>query len=160
VTIETIARYLDRWSLAPEDKPFPSYASWLVFVRCDGAPAVLKVPKSGSEELLNPVALAHYGGRAVRILRQDDEAFVMERANPGTELKTLSLSGRDDEATRIAADTFLAIHAHPAPPGPWKSLEDLAKGFGRYRQGPAHPLLDPILVDRAEKMFLDLCATQ
>jgi streptomycin 6-kinase len=55
---------------------------------------------------------------------------------------------------------MLAIHAHPAPQGPWKSVEDLAQGFARYRKGPAHPLLDPALVDRAEKTFLSLCATQ
>lgn len=161
MTIKEIARYLDLWQLVPEGEPFESYASWLVYARCAGAPAVLKVPKADSEELLNALALEHYGDRAaVRVLKRDAHAFVMERAVPGTELATLSLAGRDDEATHIACDVIERLHTRPAPPGEWKTLERLALGFDRHRKGPRHPLLNSSLVDRAEAMFLELSRSQ
>jgi len=161
VTIETIGRYLESWELAQEAEPFESYASWLVYVRSAGTPAVLKVPKPGSEELLNALALEHYGERAaVRVLKRDPHAFLMERAVPGTELAALALTGQDDEATRIACDVIGGLHTRPAPPGEWKTLERLALGFERYRKRPQHPLLTPDLVDRAERTFLELCQSQ
>ena len=161
MTVETIARYLEHWTLTAEGEPFETPASWLVYVRRGHAPAVLKVPKAGSEELLNPLALAHYGDRAaVRVLKRDAHAFLMERAVPGSELAALSLAGRDDEATHIACDVIESLHTRPAPPGEWKTLERLALGFERYRKGPQHPFLSPALVDRAESMFLALCQSQ
>jgi streptomycin 6-kinase len=97
VTISEIARYLGLWQLTPEGEPFETNSSWLVFVRAGGAPAILKLPKAGSEERLNPLALKHYGDRAaVRVLRRDAQAFLMKRAVPGTELATLSLAGKDN----------------------------------------------------------------
>jgi streptomycin 6-kinase len=162
VTISEIARYLDLWELLPEGEPFETNSSWLVFVRSGDAAAILKVPKTNSEEHLNALALEHYGDRAaVRVLRHDADAFLMERAVPGTELATLSLAGKDDEATHIVCDVIEKLHTRPAPPGDWKTLERLALGFVRYRNGQRpHPLLTSDLVDRAEAMFLDLCASQ
>jgi streptomycin 6-kinase len=162
VTIDQIARYLELWQLAPDGEPFETNASWLSYVRSAGAPAVLKIPKLDSEERLNAAALEHYGdGAAVRVLKRDAQAFLMERAVPGTELKALSLEGRDDEATHIICDLIEKLHTRPAPPGEWKKLEQLALGFDRYRKGARrHPLLMPDLVNRAEATFLELCASQ
>ncbi len=162
MTISEIARYLDLWQLSLEGEPFETNSSWLVFVRSGNAPAILKIPKPDSEEHLNALALEHYGDRAaVRVLRRDAHAFLMERAVPGTELASLSLAGKDDEATHVVCDVIEKLHTRPAPPGDWKTLERLALGFVRYRKGSRHhPLLTSDLVDRAEAMFLDLCASQ
>jgi streptomycin 6-kinase len=162
VTISEIARYLDLWQLVPDGEPFETHASWLAYVRRAGVPAVLKIPKPGSEELLNALALEHYGdGAAVCVLKRDVHAFLMERAVPGTELAALSLEGRDEEAAHIVCDVIEKLHTRPAPPGEWKTLERLGLGFDRYRKGPRrHRLLTRDLVDRAEAAFLSLCASQ
>ena len=132
-------------------------------MRQGDARAVLKIPKTAdSEEHLNPLALEHYGdSAAVRVLARDAHAFLMERAVPGSELASLSLSGRDDEATHILCDVMLALHTKSPPPGKWKTVEHLAKGFERNREkARRYSALRPDLIDRAEATFLDLCASQ
>ena len=163
MTIDEIARHLELWQLVAEGEPFETNAALLLYVRKGSLPAVLKIPKGvDAEEHLNPAALAHYGDRAaVRVLERDEHAFLMERARPGTELTSLALNGRDDEATNVFCDVIEALHTKPPPPGNWKSLERLAKGFARNRER-AHErsLLSDDLIDRAETMFLELCRSQ
>lgn len=163
MTAAAIARYLDLWQLTPDGEPFETNSSWLLRVRSAAdTPAILKVPKPSSEELLNAPALEHYGdGAAVRVLKRDAHAFLMERAEPGVELATLSLSGRDSEATNILCDVIAKLHMRPAPLGEWKTLGRLALGFDRYRRSPnKHALLSSELVDRAEATFHELCRSQ
>jgi streptomycin 6-kinase len=97
----------------------------------------------------------------VRVLAHDEHAFLMERAIPGTELSSLSLSGRDDDATHILCDVIAALHTKVPPPGEWKTVERLAQGFARNRdKARRHPVLKPERVDRAEQIFLELCASK
>lgn len=157
-----LAPYLDLWKLTPDGVSFETPSSWLAFVRCGELPAVLKMPKPNSEERLNALALETYDGQAaVRVLKRDTHAFLMERAQPGTELAALSLNDRDVDATHIACNVIENLNARPAPQGEWKTLESLALGFARNRESALRArVLSADLIDRAEAMFLSLCASQ
>ena len=160
MTIETIARYLDRWKLTPDGKPFETPSSWLAYVSREGAAAVLKIPKPESDEHRGALALEHFGDRAaVRVLEHDAVAILMERAMPGTTLAEVVLADRDDDATHVICDAIERLPAGPPPQGDWATLEYLARAWTRYRNGSAHPLLMQELVDRSESIFLDLCRT-
>jgi streptomycin 6-kinase len=159
VTIETIARYAERWSLSLTDKPFETPSAWLVYAVRKSAPVVLKIPKPGSDEHNGAFALAHFGESiAVRVQEHDENAILMERAMPGTTLAEIVLDSRDDEATHVICDLIERLPRGPIPAGNWKTVPYMAGAWDRYRKGEPHPLLMPY-VDRAEAMYLDLCRT-
>jgi streptomycin 6-kinase len=157
VTVETIARYAERWRLTLTDKPFETPSSWLAYAVRGDDPAVLKIPKPGSDEHNGAHALEHFGARiAVRVLEHDVDAILLERAMPGTTLAEVVLDGRDDEATHVICDLIDRLPRGSVPPGDWKTVPYMAGAWDRYRKGEPHPLLTPC-VDRAETMYLDLC---
>lgn len=159
MTIETIARYAERWRLTLTEKPFETPSSWLAYVERGNTPAVLKIPKPGSDEHNGARALEHFGERiAVRVVEHDAEAILLERAMPGTTLAEVVLGGQDDDATHVICDLIERLPRDSVPPGDWKTVPYMAGAWDRYRKGTPHPLLAPY-VDRAETMYLDLCRT-
>ncbi|HEX7294378.1 MAG TPA: aminoglycoside phosphotransferase family protein, partial [Pyrinomonadaceae bacterium] len=64
-------------------------------------------------------------------------------------------TGRDDEATRILAETISRMAHHEPPPG-CPTVFDWARGFDRYHEGPI-PLE---LVQEAQGIYLKLAESQ
>ena len=156
-----VGLWLDRWDLEADGAVIERNGAHVAFVRRGLYRAVLKVLKPGSDEALGPVMLAHYRGRsAVRVLGHEQNAVLLERALPGTELTETVLAGRDDEAVRILCGVIADLHQDDPPPGPWPSVEDWGQAFARYRAGEPHDEIPPDLLDRAEAEFKDLCASQ
>ena len=159
--LSPIELWLDRWELEPDGEAMERNGAHVAFVRRGDNRAVLKVLKPGSDEALGPVMLAHYQGRsAVRVLGHEQNAVLLERALPGTELTETVLAGRDDEAARILCGVMADLHQDDPPPGPWPTVEDWGRAFPRYRAGAPHPEVPADLLDRAEAEFMDLCASQ
>ncbi|WP_052120604.1 aminoglycoside phosphotransferase family protein [Inquilinus limosus] len=159
--LSPIELWLDRWELEPDGEAIERNGAHVAFVRRGDTRAVLKVLKPNSDEMLGPVMLAHYRGRsAVRVLGHEQNAVLLERALPGTELTGTVLAGRDDEAVRILCGVIADLHRDDPPPGPWPTVEDWGRAFARYRAGEPHSEIPPALLDRAETEFMDLCASQ
>lgn len=127
-----------------------------------GAAAVLKIFTSigAVDEANGAAALQAFNGcGAVRLLRHDRGAYLTEYA-PGPSLAPLVRDGRDDEATRIIADTLMELHEAPAPPPP-AQLTPLARRFRslmRHRQAKG-PGADP-LFSRGTAVASDLLLSQ
>ena len=157
-----IAHLLDLWQLTADGEPLETASSWIQFTTLHGGgSAVLKIPKPGSDEGHGAKVLQHYrGSSAVRVLDRHGDAYLMERAEPGTTLESLVREGRDDEATEVIANTIGNLHQGSPPTGNWTTVETLALGFTRYRRRPRPDLLAPTMVDRAEGLFRDLCGSQ
>ena len=105
----TLAHYTRLWRLTPDGVPFDTPLNWLLHVRHAGTPAILKVAKSGvanNDEMHAPAMLRYYAGSgAVRLLRADDRAMLVERACGARSLYAMTTGGEDDrhpwiEATR------------------------------------------------------------
>jgi streptomycin 6-kinase len=156
-----VGLWLDRWELEADGEAIERTGAHVAFVRRGLYRAVLKVLKPGSDEALAPAMLAHYRGRsAVRVLGHEQNAVLLERALPGTELTETVLAGRDDEAVRILCGVIADLHQDDPPPGPWPTVEDWGRAFARHRAGEPHDEIPPVLLDRAEAEFADLCASQ
>ncbi|MGK9165035.1 phosphotransferase [Inquilinus limosus] len=159
--LSPIELWLGRWELEADGELIERNGADVAFVRRGDHRAVLKVLKPGSDEALGPAMLAHYRGRsAVRVLGHEQNAVLLERALPGTELTELALSGRDDEAVRVLCGVIANLHQDDPPPGPWPTVEDWGRAFARYRAGEPHDEVPAGLLDRAEAEYRDLCATQ
>lgn len=158
--VEEVSSYLDRWGLTPDGAEIETRAARVVFVRRGREPAVLKIAHPSSDEAAAPRALRHFAGHgAVRILKEDRGAVLLERALPGMPLSSLVADGRDDEATEIIASLIAGLH-HGKPPSGWPTVEDWGKGFQRQRARGAHRRLPSRLLDRGEKIFNELAASQ
>ena len=142
-----------------EGEPWTTATALVQFVRRSEERLVLKLI-THADEASQPLALDHYGGRgAVRLIARKDGAMLMERAWPGRPLSGLALSGRDDEATGIVAGLIAELHRRPAPAG-LRTIEDWGRGFGRIRPSALAAGADAALIDRAEAIFAELCASQ
>jgi streptomycin 6-kinase len=131
--------------------------------RADGSPAVLKVGPPGPGHLaVEAATLRLYRGRgAVRLLayHAGRGALLLERAEPGTLLRTL-VPHRDEEATATLVDVMRRLHQPPPSGCPLPDLAGYREGFTGYlRRYPGDGPLPRHLVERAARLFDELCAS-
>lgn len=152
-----------RWALtlAP---PFAqlSYNYVAPATRADGTALVLKAGVPNPELQTEIAALQIYEGRgSVRLLDADPAlgVLLLERLTPGTTLAQV----RDDAAATLVAAQLMRRLWRPLPAGhPFPTVAKWAGGLGRLRQrfdGGTGPL-PAALVERAERLFADLLASQ
>jgi streptomycin 6-kinase len=159
--MDELSGYLDRWGLTRDGAEIATRTARLYFVRRGREPAVLKILTGASDEATAPRALRHFAGRgAVRVLKEDRGAVLLQRAMPGTPLSLVVADGHDDAATATIADLILRMHHGRRPPAGWPTLEDWAGGFVRQRARPVHRRLPQRLLDRGEAIFRELAASQ
>ncbi|WP_341834865.1 aminoglycoside phosphotransferase family protein [Chitinophaga pollutisoli] len=108
--------YLERWALQPDGDPIITHSSRLLPVIFEGTPAMLKVAVERDERMGNEVMVWWNGDGAASVLAHRDEALLMERATGPASLKTMSLSGHDDAATKILCAAALRLHSNAQPP--------------------------------------------
>jgi streptomycin 6-kinase len=160
-----LARFVDLWDLEvvgrPGGRKYPGTGE-VAFVRRGGAELVLKTIPDGTDEARSADVLAHWNGRgAVRLVEQARGAVLIERARPGEEMTGMVRAGDDEGATDILCGVMAQLHVLPAPAGAgFRAIEDWGRGFARNRAAANAVGVDAGLVDRAERLFFDLCATQ
>ncbi|HVZ13755.1 MAG TPA: aminoglycoside phosphotransferase family protein [Bauldia sp.] len=159
--MDSLAAYLDRWALTRDGEPLVAATATLLPVRWRGDPALLKILSGASDEALAARALRHFAGHgAVRVLREDRGAVLLQRAVPGSPLSALVAAGHDDEATAILAEAMLRLHHGKRPPTGWPTLADWAEGFARHRARGGHRDIGSRLLDRGESAFREMLSSQ
>jgi streptomycin 6-kinase len=93
--------YLVRWGLVADGDPIVTRSSRLLPVRQRDVPAVLKIALEAEEQRGGRLMSWWQGQGAARVLAEQDNALLLERAERRYSLAELSRSGRDDEATGI-----------------------------------------------------------
>lgn len=143
---------------------YPLSYHWVAAAtRADGSPAVLKLGLPQPGHLAVEAATLRFfdGHGAVRLLAHDPVrgALLLERAEPGTPLRTL-VPHRDEQATATFVDMMRRLH-RPAPAGcPLPDLAEYGAGFADHlRVHPGDRPLPRHLVQRAARLFDDLCAS-
>ena len=153
------APQLVHWGLIAETTPERTATGVVQMVRRGDERLVLKIV-THEDEASQPEALAHFSGHgAVRLIEHDPPAMLLERAWPGTPLSSLVTGGRDEEATAIVAEVIQRLHRTPAPAG-FRTVEDLGLGFDRVRDQALAAGADAALLDRAQSLYDELCASQ
>jgi streptomycin 6-kinase len=151
-----------RWSLRLLQPFEPLSYNYVAPAICaDGREVVLKagVPH---RLLRNEIAaLRHYDGRgAVQLLDADPEAGLqlLERLRLGTPLVQVD---NDEVATAEAATVMRELWRPPPPEHDFPSIADWGVGFGRLRAryGGGTGPLPPRLVEQAERLYAELCAS-
>jgi streptomycin 6-kinase len=103
--------YLTRWGLTPDGTPIATRSSDLLPVRRAGMPAMLKIARE-AEERRGGLLMSWWGGEgAARVLMQEGDAMLLERATGTGSLVEMARGGRDDEASRIICAVAARLHA-------------------------------------------------
>jgi streptomycin 6-kinase len=103
--------WLSRWHLVPEGEAISTHSSFLLPVRRDSVPAMLKIA-TAEEELRGANLMIWYGGDgAARVLAHEGHGLLLERLDGRRSLIALERSGLGSEATRIVCEVVARLHA-------------------------------------------------
>ncbi len=136
--METAAEnYIKKWGLIPDGDSFQTRSSILQPVLYGQQKAMLKIPLTPDEKA-GCRGLDWWDGiGAVRVIRSDADAVLLERLADDHALKAMSLNGHDDEATRIICQVAGVLHSNRHKPLPklislnvW--FEDLFRFADKY----------------------------
>lgn len=117
--------YLKLWDLTPDGDPIETLTSNLLPVQSPDGPAMLKIGKTDNIDEQTEIVLHCYNGiGAVKLLAADGQTTLMERTNP-QDLKSLALSGQDDQASEIIASTITKLHQYSGPLPDLPKIEDV-----------------------------------
>src|ERR1700742_851883 len=130
---DRVAEQVRAWGIAVQHtQETPS--SFIAFGTRGSQQVVLKVVRQpGDEWRCGEVLAAFAGGGVVRVYEYIEGAVLLERLNPGTPLASLSLNGRDQEATEILAEVIHRMLQAQAPSNSFPTVADWGKGFQRHR---------------------------
>jgi len=133
--------------------------SLLVHGKRAGKPVVLKVVKEEGDEWRCGEIAAKFGGRGVvQVYEHLPGAALFEKLDPGEPLAALTLAGRDEEAMDILA-SLLGRMVPGDPPEGCPTVEQWAGAFVRHA-GSGDERVPASLVEPAQRIYSDLCATQ
>ncbi|HEX2891847.1 aminoglycoside phosphotransferase family protein [Vineibacter terrae] len=110
--------YLARWDLVPDGAPIVTPGSRLLPVRQGATPAMLKIALADEERAGARLMAWWDGDGAARVLAQDDDAILLERAQGSQSLAALARGGQDDAACRILCQAAARLHGPRARPLP------------------------------------------
>ena len=129
IILEPLHHYIAIWHLTPDGVSLETPQSWLLPVQHAGAPAILKVRTPSSDETLTAAMLDYYAGLgAVRAIKSDGDAVLMERARGTRSLWAMATGGEDDAAAEILAGLVACLHA-PRDRAPPEGLTTLPEWF-------------------------------
>lgn len=116
---EKLTSYLHRWNLSDPQLLTETVTSHIYTVTYEGQRVVLKLLKPyGWEERTGGAALRYWNGRgAVRLLRDEEDAYLMEYAD-GDSLIPMVQAGSDEQSARIIAEVLNELHANTTQPLP------------------------------------------
>ena len=142
--------YAKFWDLELLSDPIQTSTGLVAFTK----DSVLKIGINDSEEQ-TALALQHYNGNgAVHILKHEDSATLMERANPGTLLSELD----DYSATNILCDVIAKLHSNKTL-ADFPTIGDLQIGFKNYINS-GDTQIPSELVFEANETYTNLLNTQ
>jgi streptomycin 6-kinase len=135
--------------------------SQLGFGTRDNRPVVLKViRRENSEEWQSGRVLEAFGGAGViRPIVHCPGAVLLPRLVPGSELVSLSLADRDDEATEIIASLLRRMSDSPVDVPDSRCVDQMLPEFATFRDA-GRDFIPLSHVERAEELFSQLCAAQ
>jgi streptomycin 6-kinase len=106
-----VREFLEEWYLVPDGPLLTTHSSWVLPVRHEDSPAVLKVARIPDEQSGYRLMAWWDGQGAAKVFASSAGALLMERAAGTGDLAKMAWSGQDEEACRILCDTAARLHA-------------------------------------------------
>lgn len=157
--VERVEERVREWNVVVQET-LETQSSFVAFGRRGHQPVVLKVLRQPGDEWRSGEVLDAFTGRgSARVYEWVEGAVLLERLNPGTQLASLALDGRDDEATGILCEV-IQLMSHPRKSlASFAATEDWGKGFQSYLAS-GDDQIQRDLVEQGQHLYLNLCASQ
>lgn len=151
--MHNLEKYITKWNLIPDGESLITQTSALMPVIYKNILAMLKIALVSEERVGGQLMLWWDGQGAARILKHDNNAFLMERAMGTKSLENMAKYHQDDQATQIICSVVAKLHTPNDKPLPinlepltarFKSLETAAaqhEGIFAQALATAHELL-------------------
>jgi streptomycin 6-kinase len=161
VSKELNSRIVERaraWGVTIE-RAAATETSVLVYGKRAGKPVVMKIAKHAGDEWRSGEVAAAFGGRGVvRVYEHVGGAAVLEHVQPGEQLASVALAGRDDEATDILA-ALIGRMSPGDPPTGCATVDEWGAAFANYL-AIGDERVPRELVEPAQRIYAELCLTQ
>ncbi len=153
-TIEQLSTQWDFRLIHPLPALTYSYVA-LVELKATMDQVILKMAPPGYNILREAKWLKAFHHRVPQIFHIDENnhAFLMEYLTPGETLKSLVKKGKDDEATRIIAQTILELHRDQPAVSSYKHMGEFIVDLNQLK---GH--IDNALLSKAQTLFQELTA--
>jgi streptomycin 6-kinase len=137
-----VREFLEEWHLVHDGPLLTTHSSWVLPVRHEDSPAVLKVARIPDEQSGYRLMAWWDGQGAAKVFASSAGALLMERAAGTKDLAKMAWSGQDEEACRILCNTAARLHALRL--GLLPELHPLEVWFQPlFQLAPAHTALAP-----------------
>lgn len=113
-----VREFLEAWRVVADGPLLTTRSSWVLPVRHESAPAMLKVARIPDEQAGYRLMTWWDGQGAAKVFAASESALLMERATGTSDLARMAWSGQDEEACRILCDTVARLHAPRRDPLP------------------------------------------
>ncbi|MBI1872879.1 MAG: phosphotransferase [Acidobacteria bacterium] len=155
---QRVEALVGEWNVTVQDTA-ETESSFLVFGTCRDQPVVLKVVKRPGDEWHSGEVLQAFGGNGVvRVYEYVEGAVLVERAIPGESIVSMTIDGRDGEATTILADVIQRMSGC-TPQRRCPTVHDWAKGFDRYLASDGDQIPRELVV-HGHELYVQLAASQ
>ncbi len=131
----TFEPWLSRWQLEPDGAVIVTPSARLLPVIRSGGPAMLKIASDRSERAASLLLRWWDGGGAARVLANEGDALLLERATGQRSLTMMATESEDDAATVVLCDVLEQLHRPRRRPTP--TLDWLDEWFGDLWPGQA-----------------------
>lgn len=106
------------WDLVYDGDRFYTHSSLIQPVLTGNIKSILKIPLVEEEKRGTKVLTWWDGTGAVKVLKSNDDAILMERITGNRSLKSMSMNNQDDEATQIICEVTNLLHSNQKQPLP------------------------------------------
>lgn len=157
---ERFAAHAREWGVRVEEVRATETSQLGFGTRGDQAVVLKVIRKENDEEWRCGEVLDAFGGAGVILpIAHEPGAVLLPRLQPGYDLVSHCLDGRDDEATEIIASLLQRMSNTPAHLDGIGPIDRPQSEFAEFRSG-GDGVIPMSYVDRAEALFAELCATQ
>jgi streptomycin 6-kinase len=155
---ERIVERAQAWGVTIE-RAAMTQTSALVYGKHAGKPVVMKIAKRAGDEWRSGEIAAAFGGRGVaHVYGHIGGAALLEHVQPGEQLASLAVAGRDDETTDILA-ALIGRMSPGDPPSGCPTVDEWGAAFASYL-GSGDERVPRVLVEPAQRIYAELCRTQ
>jgi streptomycin 6-kinase len=149
------------WNLLDDGEPVYTKYNLLQPVRYENLPAMLKIPLHKNKQAATSLLLCWNGKDAVKVLRFNTNALLMERLDGKRFLKHMLMTGQEDEANDIICRVVNRLHSSDCKQVPdlvplpewFRSLTTAAENYGGLLD-ICHKSADALLADPLDRVAL------
>lgn len=157
---DDIVAAANRWQLTPVAPGPRSATACIWFAMLADRPVVIKAHVDARAAMQEARCLLRFAAaRSVELIEHHGNTLVLQRLRPGTSLRALVDSGRDDDATIALCDVAVTLHSGSSVDNSFSTVEDMLTAFDAAADIPS-VVIPRELINAGRLVFTELAESQ